>query len=283
MSARAGLLKAFAVMTMSVVVTAMLGQTSDGNPKPPHNPDVSANQLSQTIDIARSEVRDSRTPSPARGYEESTSPSRTSSSETRAAPPPLQTMPCGLAAPNAQKLCATGPQLKEPQDPQDPAAPPQPVVTVASVVATAFQSVPVPKPVLGVQPPGGETLVNIETVFAADATPFTSTVTLLGQAVTLAITPLSFAWTHGDGTSRTTATGGRPLSPAEADRGVVPDTAITHTYRTPSTVTVSVAVTWTATWRVGNGPAQPVPGSVTTQSAPQALAVLEAAPQLTRH
>ena len=152
--------------------------------------------------------------------------------------------------------------------------------TIASTVTTAFQSLPIPKPVLGIQPPGGETLVNIDTIYSATARPFSHTMTLLGQQVTLDIAPTRFTWNHGDGTSQVTASGGRPITPSEAEAGIIPEVAIKHLYSTKGTVNVSVAVTWSATWRLGNGPTQPVPGTVTTQSPAQRLAILEARPQL---
>lgn len=158
-----------------------------------------------------------------------------------------------------------------------------PAATIASTVSTAFKSVAIPKPTLGIQPPGGETLVNIETVLAATAEPFSHTVTLLGQQVTLDITPTQFVWSHGDGTTQRTPTGGRPLTPAEADSGRIPEEAITHVYASKGTAAVSVAVIWSATWRLGKGAAQPVPGTVTTQSPVQNLTILEAHPQLTVH
>ena len=62
---------------------------------------------------------------------------------------------------------------------------------------------------LVVQPPGGKTLVNFDTLFRTEAEPFTRTVRLLGHRVDLEITPASFSWSHGDGTRQVTSDPGR--------------------------------------------------------------------------
>ena len=50
-----------------------------------------------------------------------------------------------------------------------------------------------PASTLVVQPPGGKTLVNFDTLFRTEAEPFTRTVRLLGHRVDLEITPASFS------------------------------------------------------------------------------------------
>lgn len=159
----------------------------------------------------------------------------------------------------------------------------QPAVAqvTGALVLSAFRTIAVPKPTIGIQPPPGtETLVNIETVFTAGAQPFKKTVTLLGQQVTLDIKPGTYTWTYGDGAVETTKNPGRPVTEAEVELTPLPADLTTHTYTTKGDVTVTLATTWTATWSLNGGPYQPVPGTVTTTSAPHPLAIREARPIL---
>lgn len=156
-------------------------------------------------------------------------------------------------------------------------------VVTSALVATAFRSTPVPRPLLEVQPPGGETLVHIDTVFAAQAEPFERTFTLLGQQVSVAVRPAQFAWTFGDGESLSTTRPGRPITLSESESGKIPSDLVTHQYVDKENVKVAVAVTWSAQWRIGAKPWAPVPGTVTTRSAEQPVSVLEAKPQLMAH
>ena len=89
------------------------------------------------------------------------------------------------------------------------AQPPTPPQVTAPMVARAFRRIPLPESKLSIQPPGGETLVSLETVFSTAAEPFRRTVTLLGQQVELDIAPATFTWRHGDGSAQTTGGPGR--------------------------------------------------------------------------
>lgn len=146
-------------------------------------------------------------------------------------------------------------------------APPQ--VTEAMVLA-AFRRVPVPE-LRSVSQPEDTTLVNFETIFHADAEPFTETVSILGQRVRLEIAPSAFRWEHGDGTTATTATAGAPY----------PRTDVVHRYADAHrTVRHRVVVTWSAQWSLNGGPLRPVTGTVTTTGPETALRVAEAVPAL---
>lgn len=138
------------------------------------------------------------------------------------------------------------------------------------LVAAALKRIPLPPSKLIVQPPNGRTLVNFDTNFYTETEAFTRSVTLLGQQVELSITPASFAWRFGDGKSETTT------SPGSA----YPDLEITHNYLRKGRVTPSVDTTYTATYRVNGGAAQPVPGSVTIAGTAVPLRVVTARPQL---
>ena len=138
------------------------------------------------------------------------------------------------------------------------------------LVATAFQTIPLPPSQLQVQPANGRTLVNFETNFFTDNAPFDRTVTLLGQQVDLHIVPSGFGWRFGDGAALSTEDAGAPY----------PDLRITHTYERKGDVAPAVDTTYTATYRVNDGPWADVPGSVTIPGAPVALEVLSATPVL---
>ncbi len=145
------------------------------------------------------------------------------------------------------------------------------------MVLRAFRRVPLPTPELHVQPPGGETLVNLDTIFSTEAERFTEVVRLLGKRITLDITPSTFTWDHGDGTTQTTDTPGRPW---KKNQPVGANGLITHLYQSKGAVQPTVTITWTARWKQGNRPWQPVNGTVTMTSPPVPLDVLEAEPQL---
>lgn len=145
----------------------------------------------------------------------------------------------------------------------------QPVVT-ADLVLQAFREVPLPASVLVVQPPEGETLVNFDTNFYTEADEFSVTVELLGVPVDLLVRPASFAWSFGDGATRTTTTPG----------AAYPDLEVTHRYARPGTVTTAVTVVWAADFSVAGGPWQTVDGTVAMASAGIPLRVREATPVL---
>lgn len=147
--------------------------------------------------------------------------------------------------------------------------------SLPALVLRAFQQVPLPAPVLDIQPPKGKTLIGLETIFSTTAPSFTRQLTLLGQQVELRIEASGFSWHHGDESSQTTTWSGIPWR-----EGLSIDRYITHVYEQTGTVRPSVDVTWSAQYRVDNGPWQPVNGTVTRASAPQDLTIVEAEPRL---
>ena len=135
----------------------------------------------------------------------------------------------------------------------------------------AFQRIPLPH-LRSVTQPDEKTLVNFDTIFYVDADQFQRTLTLLGRRVTLAITPSTFTWHHGDGTSSVTGDPGAPY----------PSKDVVYRYqKAHRTVAHSVTIVWTARYRVGNGPWQDVPGSVSTTGPTTDLRIAEATPVLT--
>ena len=79
-------------------------------------------------------------------------------------------------------------------------------------ILEAFERIPLPESPLEVQPPGGVTLVNFDTILHTDAQPFTETVQLLNRQITFDIEPAEFTWTLGDGNTLSTTDPGRAPS-----------------------------------------------------------------------
>ena len=183
----------------------------------------------------------------------------------------LDTSPTGGTStdqlgPDTKDLFCLGTNWTESCDPEEV----EPVLTLG-MVTSAFRRVPIPATPLVIEPVDGVTLVNLPTNFHTPAEPFTRTVTLLGRRIRLEITPVAWAWSFGDGSTVTTDTPGAPY----------PDLEVTHAYLRAGRVAPSVATTYTATFSVDGGPAQPVPGSVTIPSPPAALEVTTATARLT--
>lgn len=155
-------------------------------------------------------------------------------------------------------------------DPEPVEETPVAPVLTPGMVTQAFQRVPLPATPLVIEPVDGVTLVNLPTNFHTPAGPLSRTVTLLGRRIDLAITPVRWTWSFGDGSTVTTDTPGAPY----------PDLEVAHTYERAQQVRPTVATTYTATYRVDGGPAQPVPGSVTVTSPPAALEITTATTRL---
>ena len=153
-------------------------------------------------------------------------------------------------------------------------AEPQAVLTPGRILE-AFRRIPVPSPSIGVNPVGGRTLVNFDTILHTEAEPFTETVQLLGRRVTFEIEPSEFSWRTGQGDGFTTS------DPGQAYQASLPMSAyVTHRYLRAGDVELGLDTTWTARWRVGDGPWRPVDGTVTTSSDPVPLEIVTARPQL---
>lgn len=138
------------------------------------------------------------------------------------------------------------------------------------MVLREVQRVGLPSLEVRVQP-AERTLVNFDTNFYAEPEAFERQLTLLGQGVEVRAEPVEFAWSFGDGTTDATESPGAPY----------PDLEVTHAY-TDADVTVepSVAVTYTAEFRVGAGEWQQIPETVTISGPPVSLRVVEATPVL---
>lgn len=148
-------------------------------------------------------------------------------------------------------------------------------VVTPALVLSAFERVPLPESRVVVQPPGGQTLVGLETIFSTEAERFTEVVRLLGRRVELDIRPSSYRWATGDGRALVTDWPGRRWR-----EGLPMSSYIRHVYGERTRLATRVDTTWSARYRVDGGPWQPVPGSVTMEGEPSPLRVRSAAPHL---
>jgi hypothetical protein len=153
--------------------------------------------------------------------------------------------------------------------------PRQPAVTSAAVLRQ-IRRIGLPTPQLSVQPPGGRTLVNFETIFSTDVDGIRRRLTVANIPVDVRIWPSSYTWHFGDDATRTTADGGRPWA-----AGVPMEDFLTHIYDDAGvSVQPSVDVTYAAEFRVRRGAWQPVVGTVTVDGASTNLRIVEARPVL---
>jgi hypothetical protein len=153
--------------------------------------------------------------------------------------------------------------------------PRQPAVTSAAVLRE-IKRIGLPTPQLSVQPPGGKTLVNLETIFSTDVGGFRRRLTVASIPVEVHVWPASYAWHFGDDEMLTTTDGGRPWA-----AGVPMEDFLTHVYDDAGvTVHPSVDVTYAAEFRVRRGAWQPVVGTVTIDGASTNLRIVEARPVL---
>ena len=151
----------------------------------------------------------------------------------------------------------------------------------AAEVARAFKRLTWPQANLVIQPPGGETLVNLETIFhTPDTAPINQTVTLLGQQVEIEATPTSWTWHWAQPRDRASDTSHQAHTSTDPG-GAYPSRAITHTYTlADTTVHPSLDVTYTGRFRVNGNPWQTIPGNHTVTGTSQPLTVLQARPGL---
>ncbi|KRF01511.1 hypothetical protein ASG88_08620 [Nocardioides sp. Soil777] len=168
-----------------------------------------------------------------------------------------------------------------PGDPEPAETTPTQTVDIPAEVLNAFKRVALPQSTINVQPPGGETLVNLPTILSTSAERHQIPVRLerVNVDVLLEVWPSRFVWHHGDDTSQETAEPGKAWTEG-ADVGDL----ITHTYaKTSEGLDLSVDTTWSAQFRVVGQPNwRPVDGTVTIDGTPVTVAVLDAKPQLVR-
>ena len=144
-------------------------------------------------------------------------------------------------------------------------------VNIAQLVIREFKRLDWPASGLAVEPPGGKTLVNLETNFyTLDTRLISKDVTIAGKQVTIEAAPTTYRFHFGDGTSTDTASPGRPY----------PHLDVTHSYARPGEVAVSLDTTYGGRYRIGNGGWVSIAETLTVPGATQGLEVVEALPQL---
>jgi hypothetical protein len=137
----------------------------------------------------------------------------------------------------------------------------------------------VPRPGIGVAPPGGKTLVNLQTVLWADtpADRGLGTVTLLGTyRVALRVHVERVAWVFGDESTETTDGPGLPYRKGEHCATVTCPGHFGHVYASTGTMRISSQVTWSGQYSVNGGAWQDVAGTVDGPAASTQITVLEA-------
>jgi len=137
----------------------------------------------------------------------------------------------------------------------------------------------VPRPGIGVAPPGGKTLVNLQTVLWADtpADRNLGTVTLLGTyRVALRVHVQQVAWAFGDGVSDVAGGPGLPYRKGEHCTTVTCPGHFGHVFATTGTMTITEQVTWSGQYSVNGGAWQDVAGTVDGPAATAQVTVLQA-------
>ncbi len=156
------------------------------------------------------------------------------------------------------------------------AVPGRPGVTVEQVRA-AFARTPFKRPVVGIQPPGGRTLINLPTYVeavmpAAGYGPGqVHTVTLLGRAVRIRVLSAGYTFDFGDGT---------PVLRTQSAGGPYPDGDVRHTYTRDGVVWVKVSAAYRGEYSVDGSAWRPVGQTVTLNAAPVRLEVVTAPARL---
>lgn len=145
------------------------------------------------------------------------------------------------------------------------------------MVAQAFAKETPPTASLTVQPPGGRTLVNFDTVYSTQAESYVVPVRLLGETVELKISPIGYTWDHGDGTDQHTTHPGQEFNGRPGVRPSELEGMVTHQYVRLGTYAASVSIEWNAVYRIeGERDWTPVDGTVTSQGPAVSLEVVEA-------
>ncbi|UUZ60583.1 hypothetical protein [Nocardioides sp. B-3] len=142
---------------------------------------------------------------------------------------------------------------------------------IAAIVAKRFKSLDWPQSKPKIQPVGGQTLVNFETIFyTTNNKPTIKTLTLLGQTVEIEATPTSYTRHYGDETTATTSSAGHPY----------PDRDVVHTYTDLDAVAPSVDTVYSGRFRVNGGAREDIDETVTVAGGSVVLEIPEATPQL---
>lgn len=121
--------------------------------------------------------------------------------------------------------------------------------------------------------PGNLGIAGMPMNFVATATTHTRTGTLFGTPIAVRFTPTSYAFVHGDGSTATTADGGRTWS-ALGQLSFTP-TATSHVYEDRGTYLAHVSVRYAAEVDLGAGWSA-VPGDLTVDGPDSEIRIFEA-------
>jgi hypothetical protein len=120
--------------------------------------------------------------------------------------------------------------------------------------------------------PDGWAVVGVPANYWIDIEPFTVDGTLLDEVAQVRFTPIAYQWDYGDGTGRTTTTGGsswQALGQAELTA-----TPTSHVFATAGARTIRVTVAFAAEYRLGAGAWAAVVGEVTAIAPPVPVRVV---------
>jgi hypothetical protein len=140
----------------------------------------------------------------------------------------------------------------------------------------------VPHPSIGIAPPGGATLVNIQTLLWLNtpATQQLTPITLLGHHITITITITEIHWTFGDGHTDTTTNPEPAYNPADHCHTITCPGYWGHTYTTPGPTTITATTTWTGTYTDNGHNNTDIPGTVTAPPSHTTLTIRQAHTEL---
>lgn len=121
--------------------------------------------------------------------------------------------------------------------------------------------------------PDNVAVVGLPANFVSSAATETIPGSILGRALTIRFTPVSYAFDYGDGERRTTTTPGTTWDASGKPQFTPTDTS--HVYRKPGTFTVTVTVAYSADIDLGAGWI-PINGTLTGPPASQQIRVVKA-------
>lgn len=151
---------------------------------------------------------------------------------------------------------------------REPVVDPSTLVTISDV-----QSIVADGGTINVSPNRGWVYVNKPVYFESDAVGYDEDLSVLGNAVTVHLTPTSYTWDPGDGSE---------VFSSDNPGGPWPDGTVTHAYlKDIAEVRIGLTVEWSAAFTVG-GTTYPVDGTATSTTQSDSFDVREAEAVLTR-